>query len=87
MIQKKYFITKEVPPFHLVELICLAFSVLGKVELVVELGWNYMKFHPNSTTNSTQSKPLIIKAVTVLRWKSGIRNHKNIFPENESKKY
>ena len=45
----------------------------------VELGWNYMKFHPNSTTNSTLSKPLIIKAVTVLRWKSGIRNHKKNF--------
>ena len=79
IIQKKYFIAKEVPPFHLVELICLAFSVLGKVELGVELGWNYMKFHPNSTTNSTPSKPLIIKAVTVLRWKSGIRNHKKYF--------
>ena len=79
MIQKKYFIAKEVPPFHLVKLICLAFSVLGKVELGVELGWNYMKFHPNSTPNSTPSKPLIIKAVTVLRWKGGIRNHKKYF--------
>ena len=79
IIHKKYFIAKEVPPFHLVELICLAFSVLGKVELVVELGWNYMKFHPNSTPNSTLSKPLIIKAVTVLRWKGGIRNHKKYF--------
>ena len=41
IIRKKYFIAKEVPPFHLMELICLAFSVLGKVELVVELGWNF----------------------------------------------
>ena len=37
IIRKKFFIAKEVPPFHLVKLICLAFSVLGKVELVVEL--------------------------------------------------
>ena len=52
IIHKKYFIAKEVPPFHRVELICLAFSVLGKMELGVEL----------ETT-------------------------KNIFTENESKKY
>ena len=45
----------------------------------MELWWNYVKFHHNSTHNSTPSKPLIIKAVTVLRWKSGIRNHKKYF--------
>ena len=42
----------------------------------VELGWNYMKFHPNSTPNSTSCKPLIIRAVTPMRWKCGITNDK-----------
>mgnify|MGYP004457065361 CR=1 FL=1 len=68
-----------IPPFHLGDVIRLIIRVLDKVELWVELWWNYVKFHPNSTHNSTPSKPLIIKAVTVLRWKSGIRNHKKYF--------
>ena len=34
------------------------------VELGVELGWNYMKFHPNSTHNSTIHKLLIINMIT-----------------------
>ena len=47
-------------------------NMLGEVELGVELGWNYMKFHPNSTS----FKPLIIRAVTPMRWKGGITNDK-----------
>ena len=49
--------------------------MLDRVELWVELRWNYMKFHPNSTTH----KPLTIRAVTLTRWKSGITNDKNYF--------
>ena len=33
---------KEVPLFHLGIVIYLAFSALDKVELWVELGWNFM---------------------------------------------
>ena len=51
------------------------------VELWVELGWNYMKFRPNSTHNSTSHKLLIIKVVTALRWKGGITNDKKYFSE------
>ena len=75
-----------IPPFHLGDVIRLIIRVLDKVELWVELWWNYVKFHPNSTHNSTPSKPLIIKAVTVLRWKSGIRNHKKYFSGKRVKK-
>ena len=56
-----------------------SFTYEGLVTKTNSHGWNFMKFHPNSTPNSTLSKPLIIKAVTVLRWKSGIRNHKKNF--------
>ena len=45
----------------------------------MELGWNYMKFHPNSTHNSTMYKPLIIRVVTPPRWKGGITNDKKYF--------
>ena len=38
--------------------------MLYMVELGVELGWNYMKFHPNSTYNSTIYKLLIINMIT-----------------------
>ena len=37
--------------------------MLYMVELWVELGWNYMKFHPNSTHNSTTYKHLIINMI------------------------
>ena len=74
-----FFFAKEVPPFHLVKVIHLIISVLDKVELGVELGWNYMKFHPNSTHNSTINNQLIIKMITALRWKSGITNDKKYF--------
>ena len=36
----------EVPPFHLRNVIYLRINMLDKVELWVEYGWNYMKFHP-----------------------------------------
>ena len=39
--------------------------MLYMVELGVELGWNYMKFHPNSTYNSTTYKHLIISMITL----------------------
>ena len=61
-------------------------STLGEVELGVELGWNYMKFHPNSTPNSTLCKPLIIRAVTPMRWKGGITNDKKYFSGNSVEK-
>ena len=38
-----------------------------------------MKFHPNSTPNSTLDKPLIIRVVTMRRWKGGITNNKKYF--------
>ena len=60
--------------------------MLDGVELWVELGWNYMKFHPNSTHNSTMYKPLIIRAVVPPRWNGGITNGKNFFSENMAEK-
>ena len=50
-----------IPPFHHREVIYLSISMLDKVELWVELGWNYEKFHPNSTYNSTSSNALILR--------------------------
>ena len=41
--------------------------------------WNYMKFHPNSTHNSTMYNILIIKDITPMRWKGGTSFAKNIF--------
>ena len=49
------------------------------VELGVELGWNYMKFHPNSTHNSTSPNTLNIKYIYCPRWKGGITNDKKYF--------
>ena len=57
------------------------------VELVVELGWNYMKFHPNSTHNSTYVIPLIYSVLGIWRWKGGITFQKNIFSGKYSRKY
>ena len=48
--------------------------MLDNVELWWNYGWNYMKFHPNSTRNSTTYKYLIICALTTTRWKGGITN-------------
>ena len=57
----------------------LILNGLSKVELWVEYGWNYMKFHPNSTHNSTMYNILIIKDITPMRWKGGTSFAKNIF--------
>ena len=57
----------------------LIINGLSKVELWVEYGWNYMKFHPNSTPNSTIRNSLIIRAMTTPRWKGGITNDKKYF--------
>ena len=38
-----------------------------------------MKFHPNSTPNSTIRNSLIIKGMTTPRWKGGITNEKKYF--------
>ena len=43
--------------------------------------WNYMKFHPNSTPNSTILIFLIIKTIATPRWKGGITFRKIIFLE------
>ena len=45
------------------------------VELGVELGWNYMKFHPTSTLPNV----LNIKHIYCPRWKGGITNDKKYF--------
>ena len=71
----------EVPLFHLGDAIYLRINVLGMVELWVELWWNYVKFHPNSTHNSTIYNRLIIKMITIPRWKGGTSNDKNYFSE------
>ena len=68
-----------IPPFHLDDAIRLIINVLGMVELWVELGWNYVKFHPNSTYNSTINNLLIIKAISTPRWKGGITFQHFIF--------
>ena len=68
-----------IPPFHLDEAIRLITNVLGMVELWVELGWNYVKFHPNSTPNSTLSNVLILRRITTPRWKGGITFQHFIF--------
>ena len=70
-----------IPLFHLQDIITLSISTLNRVELVVELGWNYMKFHPNSTHNSTILIFLIIKTIATPRWKGGITFRKIIFLE------
>ena len=71
----------EVPPFHLRGVIYLRINMLGRVELGVELGWNYVKFHPNSTYNSTIYNSLIINMITTSRWKGGTSTDKNYFSE------
>ena len=68
-----------IPPFHLGVAIVLIIKKISMVELGVELGWNYMKFHPNSTTNSTLFNVLILKVITFRRWKGGITFRKFIF--------
>ena len=43
---EKYFLSFVIPPFHLCVVIALIVNRLDEVELRVEYGWNYMKFHP-----------------------------------------
>ncbi|MDD6511536.1 MAG: hypothetical protein PUF52_10075, partial [Prevotella sp.] len=71
----------EVPPFHLSGVIYLRINMLGMVELWVELWWNYVKFHPHSTYNSTIYNNLIINMITTSRWKGGTSTDKNYFSE------
>ena len=70
-----------IPPFHLGVAIVLIIKKISMVELGVELGWNYMKFHPYSTHNSILDKPLSIKDITMQGWKGGITNNKKYFSE------
>ena len=46
LFSEKYFLSFEVPPFHLGVLTALIVSDLSEVELGWNYGWNYMKFHP-----------------------------------------
>ena len=71
---EKYFLLFEVPLFHLAVVIALIIKGILVVELVVELGWNYVKFHPNSTYNSTSSNALILRWIISPWWKGGITN-------------
>ena len=81
LFSEKYFLSFEVPPFHLAVVIILIISGLFEVELWVELGWNYVKFHPNSTYNSTIYNSLIINMITTSRWKGGTSTDKKYFSE------
>ena len=79
LFSEKYFFSFVIPPFHLLTVIVLIISGLCVVELWVEYGWNYMKFHPNSTHNSTLSNALNAKYITIPRWKSGTSFAKKYF--------
>ena len=79
LFPEKYFLSFVIPPFHLGAVIVLIIKKISVVELVVELGWNYMKFHPYSTHNSTLFNVLILKVITSQRWKCGITFRKIIF--------
>ena len=46
LFSEKYFLSFEVPPFHLGILTALIINGLSEVELGWNYGWNYMKFHP-----------------------------------------
>ena len=83
---EKYFLLFVIPPFHPCMVISLILNGLSKVELWVEYGWNYMKFHPNSTTNSTAPNTLILIVITPLWWKSGITNDKKYFSWKRAEK-
>ena len=77
---------KEVPPFHLTDDIAFVINRLDGVELWWNYGWNYMKFHPNSTTNSTAPNTLILIVITPPRWKGGITNDKKYFSWKRAEK-
>ena len=71
LFPEKYFLSFVIPPFHLRIVTTLIINGLSEVELQVEYGWNYMKFHPYSTHNSTTSNTLTLKHITHRRWKGG----------------
>ena len=79
LISEKYFLLFVIPPFHFRMVTALIINGLSKVELWVEYGWNYMKFHPYSTHNSTSPNTLNIKHIYCPRWKGGITNDKKYF--------
>ena len=64
----------------------LILNGLSKVELWVEYRWNYMKFHPYSTCNSTIPNTLILIVITPPWWKGGITNDKNYFSWKRTEK-
>ena len=86
LFPEKYFLSFVIPPFHLRIVTTLIINGLSKVELWVEYGWNYMKFHPYSTHNSTLDKSLSIKDITMQGWKGGITNNKKYFSEKRQEK-
>ena len=86
LFSEKYFFLFDIPPFHLDVVIILIISDLPMVELWVEYGWNYMKFHPNSTTNSTAPNTLTLNVITPPWWKSGITNDKKYFSWKRTEK-
>ena len=71
LFSEKYFFWFVIPPFHLCIVTTLIISSLHEVELGVEYRWNYMKFHPYSTHNSTTSNTLTLKHITHRGWKGG----------------
>ena len=79
LFPEKYFLSFVIPPFHLRIVTTLIINGLSKVELQVELGWNYMKFHPYSTHNSTTPNTLTLNTIIYARWKGGITNEKKYF--------
>ena len=79
LFPEKYFLLFVIPPFHLRIVTTLIINGLSKVELQVELGWNYMKFHPYSTPNSTIPNTLTLNTIIYARWKGGITNEKKYF--------
>ena len=45
LFSEEYFLSFEIPPFHLNTVITLIINELRMVELGWNYGWNYMKFH------------------------------------------
>ena len=86
LFSEKYFFLFDIPPFHLDVVIALIISDLPMVELWVEYRWNYEKFHPYSTRNSTKRNRLTIKAIITQRWNGGITNNKKYFSEKVQEK-
>ena len=79
LFSEKYFLLFVIPPFHLRMVTALIINGLSKVELWVEYGWNYMKFHPYSTHNSTIPNTLTLNTIIYAWWKGGITNEKKYF--------